>query len=115
MRNRKRRTKKRPNRRPQMLSDLVVMLSSSLMPLILVSVLFINITITNLIQPTNALMMMKSDCLTSTPNCGCSWKNGKFVADCSSLSLFQVPKVSASFLCSFDLYHLLISLININY
>ena len=43
----------------------------------------------------HGLMMMKSSCLpNSAPGCSCSWKSGKFVADCSLQGLRQVPKVS---------------------
>lgn len=40
-----------------------------------------------------AMLVMKSDCL---PACNCSWKSGKFVADCQDLKLKQVPKVSVN-------------------
>lgn len=48
------------------------------------------------IEPANSFLLLKSNCLTSWPNCTCLWKGGKFVADCSAQSLPQVPKVSAS-------------------
>lgn len=37
------------------------------------------------------LLASSQGCL---PSCTCSWRGGKFVADCSSQNLNQVPKVS---------------------
>lgn len=45
-------------------------------------------------QASSMLMMMTTNCLSQTPACSCSWKSGKFVADCSNQNLNQVPKVS---------------------
>lgn len=45
-------------------------------------------------QQTSSMLMMTTNCLSQTPACSCSWKSGKFVADCSSQSLNQVPKVN---------------------
>lgn len=39
-------------------------------------------------------VMLATNCLASSTECQCSWKNGKFVADCSSQNLTKVPKVS---------------------
>lgn len=44
--------------------------------------------------PQMSSMMMTTNCLSQTPACSCSWKNGKFIADCSNQNLNQVPKVS---------------------
>lgn len=38
-----------------------------------------------------SMLMMKTNCLSSSPNCVCTWKGGKFVADCSQQSLSKVP------------------------
>ena len=42
-------------------------------------------------QPADCMLMLASRCLA---NCSCSWRGGKFVADCSALALTRVPKVS---------------------
>lgn len=47
-----------------------------------------------LIKVPQTSSMMNTNCLLQTPSCLCSWKSGKFVADCSNQNLNQVPMVS---------------------
>lgn len=42
----------------------------------------------------SGLLLLRSSCLTSVPNCACLWKNGKFVAECVNAKLSEVPNVS---------------------
>lgn len=46
------------------------------------------------VPPAKPMLMLTTNCLTSAPSCVCTWKGGKFVAECSGQSLHQVPKVS---------------------
>lgn len=52
------------------------------------------------ISPASSLLWT-SNCLpgnlSTGDRCNCSWRSGKFVADCSSQALAEVPNVSRSF------------------
>lgn len=53
-----------------------------------------SIWLVQLFNFTLALLLI-TNCLSGSPGCSCSWRSGKFVSDCSSQSLKQVPKVSS--------------------
>lgn len=79
----KKRKKYLTSRAPQSaIEKLIFFISSQLILLLLASHPLVN-----------SILMLKTNCLTNTPGCECSWNTqGKFISDCSHLNLSQVPQ-----------------------
>lgn len=45
-----------------------------------------------LLQVSSMMLLTTMNCSSVLPNCSCSWRGGKFVADCSMQNLTKVPK-----------------------